>query len=164
MAITDPLTGLFNRRRFESLLDLEFKKAARYASPLSCMMIDIDHFKSVNDTYGHAAGDSVLKDLALIIQRCIREVDTACRWGGEEFVVLTPMTTRKSALQPAGKILRCVSDYVFANVGDHKITVSIGLADISEQNIDDAGGLIRAADLALYEAKRNGRNRIEPTT
>jgi two-component system cell cycle response regulator len=82
LSITDPLTGLYNRRRFEEVLDSEFKKSSRYNSPLSCMMMDIDHFKNVNDTYGHSVGDMVIKDLALLIQQGIRDVDTPSRRGG----------------------------------------------------------------------------------
>jgi two-component system cell cycle response regulator len=161
IAITDPLSGIFNRRRFDPMLELEFKKAARYGTPLSCIMIDIDHFKAVNDTYGHSVGDTIIKDIALVIQRSIREVDTACRWGGEEFVVLTPMTTKIKAVHPARKILTSVSEYAFAGIGDTKVTVSIGIADMSNPEIDAPNKLIHAADMAMYAAKKKGRNRIE---
>ena len=161
LAITDPLTGLFNRRRFEVMLDLEFKKATRYATPLSCMMIDIDHFKAVNDTYGHAVGDMVIKDVALLIQQGIRDIDTACRWGGEEFVVLSPMTTMDNDLHPAQRILKSVAEHVFAGMGDKKTTISIGVADLSGSGIDSADKLVQTADKALYEAKKKGRNRVE---
>jgi two-component system cell cycle response regulator len=161
LSITDPLTGLFNRRRFESLLDLEFKKSVRYATPLSCMVIDIDHFKAVNDTYGHAAGDAVIKDVALLVKEAIRDVDTACRSGGEEFSVLVPMTTKADALIPARRILAAVSDHDFEAVGDKQITVSIGLANVPDPDIEMADKLVQAADAALYAAKKLGRNRIE---
>ncbi len=161
MAITDAMTGIFNRRRFEPILDLEYKKAIRYELPLSCMMIDIDHFKIVNDTYGHAVGDSVIKDAALIIQQSIRSVDTACRWGGEEFAVLTPVTDKTNAVHPAQKILQAISNHTFQNIGSNKVTVSIGIADVSGADIDTATKLVNMADRAMYEAKRKGRNRIE---
>ncbi len=161
MAITDAMTGIFNRRRFEPILDLEYKKAIRYELPLSCMMIDIDHFKIVNDTYGHAVGDAVIKDVALIIQQSIRSVDTACRWGGEEFAVLTPVTDKKNAVHPAQKILQTISGHTFQNIGSNKVTVSIGIADVSGADIDTATKLVNVADQAMYEAKRKGRNRIE---
>ncbi|HXY53051.1 MAG TPA: diguanylate cyclase [Nitrospirota bacterium] len=161
MSITDPMTGLFNRRRFEPLLDLEFKKATRYSVSLSCMMIDIDNFKVVNDNYGHAVGDVVIKDVSLIIQQSIRDVDTACRWGGEEFVVLTPFTNKMNAVIPAQKILHSLLDHTFAGLGGKKVTVSIGIADVSAPDIDTAEKLVNAADIAMYEAKRKGRNRIE---
>lgn len=163
LAITDPLTGLFNRRRFESILTLEFKKASRYQTPLSCMMIDIDHFKSINDTFGHRTGDVILKEIANIIQKNIRDVDTASRWGGEEFAVLIPNTTKENAIQPANRILKAVSKHSFPDIGGKNITVSIGIADLMDPAITDEERLVHAADLAMYEAKRKGRNRVEYT-
>jgi len=161
LSITDALTGLFNRRRFETVLESEFNKADRYKTPLSCVMIDIDNFKSVNDTYGHAVGDTVIRDVAQIIQEKIRNVDTACRWGGEEFIILAPMTTKSNAIPPARRILQTVSGHVFAGISDKKVTVSIGIADLSGAAIGTAVKLIQEADMALYEAKKNGRDRIE---
>lgn len=161
LSITDPLTGLLNRRRFESIFETEFKKAVRYSSPLSCLVIDIDHFKSINDTYGHTAGDAVLRDLAKILKRCIRQVDTACRWGGEEFVILTPMTAKAFAITPARRILNAVSGATFEAVPGRVVTVSIGIADTTREDLNDKEQLIELADEALYEAKKNGRNRIE---
>lgn len=161
LAITDPLTGLFNRRRFETILELEFKRAMRYTSPLSCLMIDVDHFKKVNDEYGHHIGDSILKEIALTIQRNIRDVDTAARWGGEEFSVLIPSTSKENALAPASRILKAVAGQLFAEIGQKRITVSIGIADVPNPHIDTEEKLVRAADLALYEAKNKGRNRVE---
>lgn len=163
LAITDPLTGLFNRRRFESILSLEFKKATRYQAPLSCMMIDIDHFKEVNDAYGHRTGDMILKEIAGIIHKNIREVDTAARWGGEEFAVLIPNTTKEDAFQPANRILKTVSKHSFPDIGGRHVTVSIGIADIMDPAITNEEKLVHAADLAMYAAKRKGRNKIETT-
>ncbi len=163
LAITDPLTGLFNRRRFESILTLEFKKASRYQTPLSCMMIDIDHFKSINDAFGHRAGDIILKEIANIIQRNIRDVDTASRWGGEEFAVLIPNTTKENAIQPANRILKAVYKHSFPDIAGRNVTVSIGIADLMDPAITDEERLVHAADLAMYEAKRKGRNRVEWT-
>jgi diguanylate cyclase (GGDEF)-like protein len=125
------------------------------------MVIDIDHFKAVNDTYGHAAGDAVIKDVALLVKEAIRDVDTACRSGGEEFSVLVPMTTKADALIPARRILAAVSDHDFEAVGDKQITVSIGLANVPDPDIEMADKLVQAADAALYAAKKLGRNRIE---
>lgn len=163
LAITDPLTGLFNRRRFESILSLEFKKATRYQAPLSCMMIDIDYFKEVNDAYGHRTGDMILKEIAGIIHKNIREVDTAARWGGEEFAVLIPNTTKEDAFQPANRILKTVSKHSFPDIGGRHVTVSIGIADIMDPAITNEEKLVHAADLAMYAAKRKGRNKIETT-
>jgi diguanylate cyclase (GGDEF)-like protein len=161
LAVTDSLTGLFNRRRFETILGLEFKKASRYLSPLSCMMIDIDHFKTINDAYGHRAGDVILRETAQLIMKSIREVDTAARWGGEEFSVLIPNTSKENAGIPAMRILKSVANNAFPEIGDRRITVSIGIADVLDPLIDTEDKLVNAADLAMYEAKRKGRNRIE---
>jgi two-component system cell cycle response regulator len=161
LSMTDSLTGLFNRRRFEGVLDAEFKKSYRYNLPLTCMMVDIDHFKSVNDTYGHAVGDGVITSIARIIKRSIRESDAACRWGGEEFVILAPMTNKDEASLPAKRILHAVETTVFAGMGSEKRTVSIGVAAVPAEGIDTPDKLIQAADAALYEAKKKGRNRVE---
>ncbi len=161
LSVTDPLTQLFNRRRFEDVLAAEFKKAKRYATHLSCIMIDIDFFKSINDTYGHTAGDTVLKEIAVIIKQCIRTVDTACRWGGEEFIVLTPMTSKAFAIQPARRIWNSVSSYDFPSLSGRAVTISAGIADAASASIDTPDKLIHEADLALYQAKKAGRNRIE---
>ena len=111
LAIVDSLTGLFNRRRFETILGNEFKRAARYQGPISCLMIDIDHFKQINDAQGHQGGDIVLREIARLIQASIREVDTAARWGGEEFVVLSPNTPKQNAELVASRILKTVSSH-----------------------------------------------------
>ena len=158
---TDPLTGLYNRRRFEAIFTSEFSKAMRYKSPLSCIMIDIDQFKAVNDSYGHAIGDAVIKDLAEIIKQSIRDVDIACRWGGDEFIVVTPMTANANAELPARRILESVSNHVFRGIGNNKLTVSIGIADLSRPDVETSSKLIQAADIKLFEAKKKGRNRIE---
>ncbi|OGW38514.1 MAG: hypothetical protein A2Y97_00580 [Nitrospirae bacterium RBG_13_39_12] len=160
LAITDPLTGLFNRRHFETTLEKEFNRSIRYLSPASCLMIDIDYFKKINDEYGHHTGDVVLKEVSEVIKDCIREIDTVARWGGEEFIVLLPETKKEASLQAALRILRVISEHKFSGI-NRQITVSIGLANIPEPSIDTAEKLINTADLALYEAKAKGRNKIE---
>ncbi len=159
-AITDPLTELFNRRYFLSAIEKEFNRTVRYKSPTSCLMIDIDHFKNINDAYGHRAGDISLKEAAAIIKICTRDVDKVARWGGEEFIVLLPETGREDALLVAARILGSFSHHAFSAFPD-RITVSIGLATAPSPHIDTAEKLIHQADLALYEAKIKGRNRIE---
>lgn len=161
LAIVDSLTGLYNRRRFEAILEKDFSRADRYQSPLACLMIDIDHFKSINDTFGHRVGDVVLKETARIIRESIREVDTAARWGGEEFIALIPETSKESALIPARRILNAVANYIFSEIRDRKITVSIGVAGLPDSAIESGEKLIHASDVAMYQAKKNGRNRIE---
>jgi two-component system, cell cycle response regulator len=159
LAITDPLTQLFNRRHFESVIESEFASTARYKSPASCLMVDVDHFKSVNDEYGHRAGDSVLKELSQIIKSCLRKVDTVARWGGEEFTVLLPRTKKEDALRAASRILHAISDFKFPDI-NQQITVSIGIASIPDPAIDTAEKLVDASDSAMYEAKEKGRNQI----
>jgi two-component system, cell cycle response regulator len=159
---TDPLTELFNRRHFVTVIDQEFSRTQRYKSPAACIMIDVDHFKDINDKYGHNAGDLVLKEIAGIIRSCLRQIDTVARWGGEEFIVLLPGTSKENALHAASKILTSVSDHKFHDIDRH-ITVSIGLASIPNPSIDTFEKFIHASDLALYEAKSKGRNRIETT-
>lgn len=161
LAITDPLTELFNRRRFETVLEKEFKRTVRYKSPLACLMIDIDHFKKINDEYGHQAGDSVLQETAQIIKTTFREVDIAARWGGEEFVILLPQTNKEAALQSASRMLEAISNHKFPSIPGKKITVSIGIASVPDPSIDTGESLINASDLVMYEAKKKGRNRIE---
>lgn len=164
LAILDPLTGLFNRRRFETILTNEFKRAARYQSALSCMLIDIDHFKTVNDTYGHQAGDIVLKEVAQLLQTTLREVDTPARWGGEEFIVLSPNTTRENAFKAAERIRVAVGGHRFTVIGSHHVTVSIGVAGMPDPALDSLDKLVHAADVAMYEAKKKGRDRVEASS
>jgi diguanylate cyclase (GGDEF)-like protein len=158
LAITDPLTDLFNRRHFETALEKEFKRTKRYHSPTSCMMIDIDHFKKINDEYGHHTGDEVLKEIAKIIKTSLREIDTVARWGGEEFIVLLPETTKENAFKAASRILESITGLKFSGVS-RQLTVSIGIASIPDPSIDSIEKLIQVSDLALYEAKEKGRNR-----
>ncbi len=160
LAITDPLTNLYNRRYFETIIEKEFNSSVRYKSPISCLMIDVDHFKDVNDGYGHRTGDSVLKELATILKNCLRKIDTVARWGGEEFVVLLSRTNKESALQAAERILIEISSHAFPDI-QKEITVSIGIASVPDPSIDTAEKLIDSSDSALYEAKSKGRNRIE---
>jgi len=161
LAIMDPLTGLYNRRRFETIFGNEFKRAQRYHLPLSCMMIDIDHFKKINDTHGHQQGDVVLREIAQVIQATIREVDTAARWGGEEFVVLSPNTPKANGLLAAERVRKAVANREYSGMAGMRFTVSIGVAGIPDEPLNSQDKLIHAADLAMYAAKKNGRNRVE---
>ena len=161
LASTDPLTELFNRRRFEAVLEKEFKRAIRYNSPLACLMIDIDYFKKINDGHGHNTGDKVLQEIAEIIKTTVRETDVAARWGGEEFVVLLPQTEKDAALHSASRVRKAISAHKFKSLTDKEITVSIGIASLPNPSIDTGEKLIDASDIAMYEAKRKGRNRTE---
>lgn len=161
MAITDQLTGIYNRRRLETVLEKEFRRTIRYKSPLTCLMIDIDHFKRINDKFGHHTGDMVIKETALLILECAREIDTVARWGGEEFIALFPQTKKEDALQPAVRIIKRVSEHKFPDIPREQITISIGIAGAPDPSIDTEEKLIHASDMALYEAKKKGRNRAE---
>jgi len=162
MAITDHLTGIYNRRHFEKIIETEFAKVLRYNISLSCLMIDVDHFKRINDRYGHDVGDYVLKKIAELISSSLREVDVIARWGGEEFIVLLPNTTKEDAKGVAERILKSVSEYRFKGLpSDERVTVSIGIASVGDEMVDKWERLIKVADDALYKAKTMGRNRVE---
>ena len=160
LAMTDSLTGLFNRRHFENIAEKEFVRTVRYLNSASCLMIDVDKFKDVNDKYSHHAGDEVLKDIAATIQKCIRDIDIAARWGGEEFIVLLPQTKKEQAIIPATRILNFIAEHKFTACSE-QITVSIGIASVPHPSIDTIDKFIHTADLALYQAKAKGRNRVE---
>jgi diguanylate cyclase (GGDEF)-like protein len=161
LSVTDSLTELMNRRRFFEITKTELERTLRYRRTLSVMMIDIDHFKTINDTHGHATGDLALREVAGRIKHSVRAVDVVARYGGEEFVVLMPETNLQEALQVAERVRKSVSDDpIEENSVEVWATLSIGVAEMDEQssNIDT---LIRYADQALYTAKAKGRNRVE---
>ncbi|HEY5594125.1 MAG TPA: diguanylate cyclase [Nitrospiria bacterium] len=162
MAITDAGTGLFNRRHFNELLGKEFSRAKRFNEPLVCLMLDIDHFKDVNDTYGHPAGDSVLSEIAALLKGVVRMIEVAARYGGEEFVLLLPKTKPQEAMKPATRLLESIATHPFKGLpADRGVTVSIGIAGLPDSLIASKEDLVKCADFALYKAKRAGRNRIE---
>jgi two-component system cell cycle response regulator len=161
LAITDSLTGLYNRRYMESHLKAMVEDGVQSEKPVSLLIFDIDFFKSVNDTYGHAAGDTVLKEFAQRISQNVRGVDLACRMGGEEFVVVMPDTDLSYAMMVAERLRQRVGEITF-NVEDGldiNVTVSIGIA-VVEGDCNTAEKLLERADTALYRAKRDGRNRV----
>lgn len=162
-AIRDPLTGLFNRRYLEESLDREIAKAKRHHTPLGLLMLDVDHFKVFNDTYGHLAGDMVLRNLSELLIKKSRKEDIACRYGGEEFVLMLPGTALQVAAQRAEILRKTVAGgemIIHENKALPSITISIGVAILPEHALSTTE-LITAADQALYKAKENGRNRIE---
>ena len=162
LARVDPLTGLYNRRFFEERFYVEFARSQRYRVPLGCLMLDIDHFKSVNDTYSHQAGDKALKELALAMRRTLRDVDLLARYGGEEFVAVLPETSPTDAKLVAERLRAGVAALTFAHDTQAlKITVSIGVSTYPDPAIADPEALLRVADDALYKAKKAGRNRVE---
>lgn len=165
-ATIDALTGLNNRRQFEVRLKQETANARRNGKPLCCIMLDIDYFKHVNDTWGHSAGDCVLKNVAAIVAEELREYDIASRYGGEEFCILLPNTKIKEAAFVAQR-LRLAVEKADINISDDqvlgcdtlKVTISVGVSEFDE-NYDCIERLHQNADVALYEAKRRGRNRV----
>ncbi len=156
-ATTDALTGVYNRIKFNTSLTMEMARSRRYQSPLTLILFDIDHFKTVNDTYGHSAGDNVLKRLAKRVQANIRETDIFARWGGEEFVILAPGLSLMGAVQLAEKLRSNIEESDF--VKPRKITLSFGVAAFKEG--DSSTILINRADAALYRAKESGRNQVQ---
>jgi diguanylate cyclase (GGDEF)-like protein len=158
----DGLTDLYNHRHFHERISEEFKRAKRYKLPLCCVLIDLDHFKNVNDTYGHQAGDNILKSLAEIVVGNIREVDIAARYGGEEFALILPHIALKDAVIMANRIRTNVESEIFRfNDININITISMGVAGMLDNKASSYNELIRFADEALYAAKANGRNRVE---
>jgi len=162
LASSDSLTGLRNVRSFRQVLDHEFKSARRYNSPLSLLMIDVDHFKLVNDTYGHPAGDHVLTELAAVLKRCVRDSDVVARVGGEEFAVVLPHTATLQAQAFAQRMRDELAASRIAWTGSPiRITISIGLATYpADAEIAQPEMMMRFADAALLTAKQTGRDRI----
>ena len=156
LSVTDPLTGVWNRRQGERLLASDLLEARRYGTPMSVMMLDIDHFKAVNDTYGHEAGDHLLGDLTSRLSKNLRGMDSLARWGGEEFIIVAPHCDIAGARSLARKTCDIVADEPFDVVG--QVTVSIGVAELWPG--DDRDSWLGRADRALYEAKSRGRNRF----
>jgi two-component system cell cycle response regulator len=160
LARTDELTGLHNRRSFNEAFTLALSAARRHSHPLSLISIDLDHFKTVNDTFGHSVGDLVLKEFADLLKEMVRVEDIASRWGGEEFIVLLPDTTREAAHTLAERI-RTSFEKQLSSAAPLKVTASFGVVQL--QNGENEDDLIRRVDNALYVAKKEGRNRVVTT-
>ncbi len=159
LSVTDPLTGAGNFRQLSTTLAREVERAHRFGRPLSVMMLDLDHFKQVNDTLGHAFGDAVLREFARRLQDCLREVDTVARYGGEEFAVVLPETDPDGATRVASRIVEAVRAVPFVAAGiSREVSVSVGVASFPQHG-RSAADVMRAADSALYAAKRAGRDR-----
>jgi two-component system cell cycle response regulator len=164
MAITDALTGLFNRRYMETHLATLVEQASARGKPIAVLVVDIDYFKRVNDSHGHDAGDDVLHEFALRIRKAIRNIDLACRYGGEEFVIVMPETNMAVATMVAERLRRRIASEPFTvqnGARSLEITISIGIAALDGVG-DNAAAILKRADTALYRAKRDGRNRVVP--
>ncbi len=160
LSITDGLTGLFNRRYFEHNLEREFLRAKRYKNNLSMAMLDIDFFKSVNDTYGHQYGDYVLKEVANLLKNSFRKTDMLYRYGGEELAIIMPETSLENAVIPAERLREKISRYEFIYNGiKTKLTVSLGVSSMN-LNMDSQKDIVKFSDNALYNAKNSGRNKV----
>ncbi|MBI3037618.1 GGDEF domain-containing protein, partial [bacterium] len=163
LAITDSITKLYVHRYFQLRLDEEVKRSQRYNSTMSLLMCDIDHFKEINDTYGHQQGDLILKEISNILRRDIRVTDIPARYGGEEFVIILPETAMDDAKIVAERIRRDIAKFEFPALAQNQpaihATISIGVAGfpINANNKDE---LIQKADSSMYQAKGSGRNRV----
>jgi len=169
LSITDGLTGLYNRRHFEERLREEFGRCQRYSDPVSLLMLDLDHFKDVNDRYGHPFGDRVLRETAELLESSVREPDICARYGGEEFAIILPKTHLQGALTVAERVFKAVRQKTHSldgvGGGPHRppvvrITASAGLAFYPSKEVTTPESLVKLADEALYCAKREGRDTI----
>lgn len=160
-AVIDPLTGCYNRREFENQLKRNISGAVRHKTKLSVFMFDLDHFKTINDTYGHPAGDTVLKEVSAIVQQNMRTGDILARYGGEEFIAILPDTDQTRAMELADRLRSRISRKVVTH-GDHqiKVTASFGVSEMGRNT--DMERIIQDADTMLYKAKRSGRNTVMP--
>ena len=157
LSVTDRLTGLFNRRKLDLVLEEELTRGRRYSTGFALVMMDIDHFKAVNDTHGHAVGDAVLAEMARILRDHTRESDALARLGGEEFVIVCRHSTLEGCLATAEKIREMIDKHVFADAGH--VTASFGVTSCEPE--DSAARMLARADAALYRAKASGRNCVE---
>jgi diguanylate cyclase (GGDEF)-like protein len=162
LSIKDELTSLYNRRHFQTVLQIEWKRAVRFHRSLSLLMIDADHFKKYNDTFGHLQGDKVLREMANLLRKNVREIDTVARFGGEEFIILLPDTDKKGAVAVGEKLRKIIEAYRFIDTSGTSvspITISVGIASYPD-DVRELDDLIDHADIALYDAKDAGRNRV----
>jgi two-component system cell cycle response regulator len=160
MTVTDGLTQTPNKRALMDFLDREFSRARRYGRNLGCIMFDIDHFKRINDDYGHLTGDYVLRELAHVVRRRIRKDEIFALYGGDEFCIVLPEAEPSGVLEFAETIRSIVANHVFEFESEHiKVTISLGLAHL-QTSMEEPNDLIKAADVKLYESKNTGRNRV----
>ncbi len=158
LSVTDPLTEIYNRRELDRVLNQEFQRGQRYDHPFSVILLDIDHFKIINDTYGHDVGDSTLKAIANTLRDTLRQTDVLGRWGGEEFLIVCPSTGIQGALHLANTLRARIANMTLRDV--KSITVSIGVASLHNDDTQ-ISDILKRADNALYDAKRNGRNCVK---
>ncbi|HYJ78944.1 MAG TPA: sensor domain-containing diguanylate cyclase, partial [Longimicrobiaceae bacterium] len=160
-ATIDPLTGCHNRRGFDEILGVEFARSRRYGRPLTLVLLDIDHFKMVNDEFGHEVGDHALQRIGRAVRHTFRTTDSACRYGGEEFALVFPETGKEEGMRLAERLRVLISSLPPNSEVPRALTASFGVASYPD-DARDSTDLIRAADRALYQAKASGRDRVEP--
>ncbi|MBI5286676.1 MAG: diguanylate cyclase, partial [Deltaproteobacteria bacterium] len=162
MAITDQLTGTYNHTHFYTRLNEEFDKAVRYQFPFSLIMLDIDDFKRINDTYGHRKGDYILKEVANAIKKAIRKGDILARYGGDEFIILLSNTLLQGALEQAERIRQMVRNhnYNYKGIVEEDISISLGVSSLPHEMVKEPGDLVNLADKALYESKKSEVNKV----
>jgi diguanylate cyclase (GGDEF)-like protein len=161
LSVTDGLTGLYNHRHLVHMLEIEYRRAARYKRRFAFLMLDIDYFKEVNDNFGHPCGDAVLQRIAEILKGSVRGTDIVARYGGDEMAIILLETSQKMALKVAEKLRRQIEEYPFVwEDTSFRVTVSIGVAAAPEEGIDGWSDLLNVADRVLYQAKDKGRNRV----
>ncbi len=162
ISISDPLTGIYNHNYFYKRLEEEFGRASRYGMPLSVVMMDVDNFKEINDTFGHRIGDKVLKKISNLLKRSVRASDLIARYGGEEFAEILTYTQKNGAAEEAERLRALVSELSFEEENiDLKVTLSLGVAEYNPDNISNSGELVNRADKALYKAKNAGKNCVK---
>lgn len=161
-SLTDPLTGLGNRRQFDLRLREEFRRAERYRDSLSLLLVDLDHFKLINDRHGHLCGDDLLRSVSAALGASVRSIDILCRYGGEEFAVLLPRTALAGAAAVAQRTALAIAEARLETEDGSllRITASVGVAAFPGEDVHEPTDLVRTADSALYRAKRGGRNRV----
>jgi diguanylate cyclase (GGDEF)-like protein len=162
LSIIDDLTQIYNSRHFYAQLEREIERSNRYGQPLTLLLLDLDKFKAFNDTYGHVEGDYVLSRLGQVVKRCLRETDSAYRYGGEEFTIMLPMTTSEEGIVTAKRIQTELRKEAFSPVLGQEVymTVSIGLAQYKSK--EEIKAFVHRVDQLMYQAKKNGRDRIYP--
>jgi len=162
LATTDSVTALLNRRALVDRLAHEMERARRYATPLALLMVDLDHFKDINDTHGHLVGDEALREVARLLQSGVRNVDIVARYGGEEFAIVLPETSNEGAVAFAERVRERVAEHVFANerLPSLRLTVSVGVASVPAADIESVEDFFARSDEALYRAKAGGRNQV----
>ena len=160
LAITDALTSLYNSRHFYSQIELEVDRSNRYGHPLSLLLLDIDHFKEYNDTYGHLEGNKVLQQIGSVIRSCLRKMDSAYRYGGEEFTVILPETSVEEAQIVAQRILTAVADEVFTPQPGKEVSVTVSIGVTQYCLKEDISTFVQRSDSAMYTSKSGGRNQV----